>query len=202
MTLLYIGAFNDTYPLAFGGLINGGDVIYVDGLPEMTRFPQGLCGYETSKDEGTLMSSIERRLEKECDLRAPGVKVEDHYYFFDIGRVSLHYFFNTQDIDMQKNPTLAAMLPGVRTLYMCGFTPNDIVYNMLPSLECIIATRLCITQIPQAFQHLAFPPILEAQHTGDHYIHPMHNAIAFQSVLDLLNDDFSGYDEDEDGDGT
>lgn len=94
--------------------------------------------------------------------------MEHDYYRFDLDGFDLHYFINTCDTEMHENTTLATMLQGVMTLFIKGFTPNVVVYKMLPALEQIVGTLVCISNLPNEVHHLVQPPIWAPEFDEDH----------------------------------
>ena len=135
MTLLYVGALTDMFPVFTKSSLHK-NFIYVDGLPKSNYF-RNCLGEKISKDVQTLIQSIKTGL-MTCYKSHKTFPKDDLTVFHTKGGQDIYYFYNTYDIDMDKNEKLRLMLPDVESLYLHGYLPK--INCSLPNLQTIYHT--------------------------------------------------------------
>ena len=136
MSLLYIGAYTDAFPITVPMLRHSvNNFIFVEKQP---YYGDGMCRTLT---EGMMMKelltcacgALDESTLKQCD---------DHWTCKIRDGGTLMYFFNTRDDELTNRPALVNLLPTVKTLYIQGFTPCADVLDHLPDLTHIYSAYL------------------------------------------------------------
>jgi len=142
MSLLYIGAFTDAFPiLRYGSEFK--TFIYVDGLPKSNYFPKECHGYKTGKDLESMMSALIEELGDSYDKHA---YKEDVVKIYTKGGQEILYHYNVIDKDIGQTNGLKDILDGVTCLVLKGFSPK--IDFELPNLKKIYLTENCQDDYP------------------------------------------------------
>ena len=138
--MLYIGAFDDMYPLQrFAHQFQ--TFIYVDVAPHGNHFQPGTPGYELSSSEDVFISTIINRLTQLKCFKSHECPKPLQHEFHLTGGGKIIYFMGIKDTEMQNHPDLAKLLPFVTALYAAGYTP--VIKCKLPSLDTFYRTVFC-----------------------------------------------------------
>src|SRR5947209_9899084 len=131
MTLLYIGAFTDAFPI----LRHASEFkkfIFVDGLPKSNYFDKKCWGYRHSKDLESMISAL---IEELGDSYEKHAYKEDVVKIYTKGGQEILYFYNVMDKDISNTNRLKDLLNRVTCLFVKGFSPK--IDFELPNLEKI-----------------------------------------------------------------
>ena len=170
-TLLYVGAGWDTYP--FTQDLNLETVIYVDALPDTPHYTPTQNGWKYSHNKEVFLEAVRVGLVRDTGRRVKGPipVVEDKHYRFKIGpkddRTVLHYFINTNDVDMHRDRELVELLRHVDNIWVLGFSPKPVVFDLLPNLKTIYCTRNCLKCRSAAPPHVAVIVMRESEWDSD-----------------------------------